>query len=336
MANGGAAGGSKGSGGAGSGGAGGAGTATSWVHGTDPFPGVTTGDLTAIAVTANGDIYAGRQAGLAKSSDRGASWTTVSGSLPSPVVPSLGVNALGEVVAAVGADGSAMGKNSGAYRFTAGAWKKSTGITATGAITGFALDKTGAVIAVTAYDGDVWRSTDNGDTYVKVGSHIGSSTTFSAGALWAVTALPNGELYTGGEEPAGLYRSTDNGTTWTQFGLAAPPFTGNLNGIGYNHLGELLVSRLDSSGNPLQRYSGGAWTAPTGVTQYSVVKDIILNPRSNTIYLSETDKQGSKPGGVFTSSDDGKTWRAFSSGLPAKMRHKYFVNRMKPKKALNE
>src|SRR5205085_126183 len=144
MANGGAGGAAGGTRGSGGSGVGGAGTATSWVHGTDPFPGQTAGDLAGLLVTANGDIYAARPMGLAKSTDHGASWTTISDSLPTPVVAALGLNSLGEIVAGVGLDGTAMGNNYGAYRYTGGTWKKATGITASKNVTSFALDKTGA------------------------------------------------------------------------------------------------------------------------------------------------------------------------------------------------
>lgn len=304
---GGAAGGSKG-------GTGGAGSAMSWIHGTNPFPN-SAGDNSSLLVTPSGDIYVGRSAGLAKSSDHGNSWTTVTGSnWPVPIVPTLGLNSMGEIVAAVGLDTTAMGANVGAFRYSGGTWTKSAGITAGKNITQFVLDKTGALMAVTAYDGDVWRSTDNGTSFTKVAPHVGGTTSASAGALWTIAKAPNGDLYTGGEMPTGLYRSTDNGTSWTASGLATPTYKDNLLAIVFNRLGDLLVSRNDTGGNGLQRYSGGAWTASaSGITAYSVVRALLVNPSSGTAYASAQTSAG--VGTVYISTNDGQSWQPFASGL---------------------
>ena len=71
----------------------------------------------------------------------------------------------------------------------------------------------------------------------------------------------------------------------------------------------------DTLGNGLQRYTNGAWTpASSGVTPYSFVRSVALNPRSGKLYLANNNNSGN--GFVFTSADDGQTWQSFSSGLP--------------------
>jgi photosystem II stability/assembly factor-like uncharacterized protein len=170
-------------------------------------------------------------------------------------------------------------------------------------------------MAVTGFDGDVWRSTDNGASFTKVAAAVGGTNGVSAGALGEIAKGPNGDLYTGGELPTGLYRSQDNGTTWTQFGLATPAYKDNLLEITFNRLGELLVARDDTGGNGLQRYTNGAWTpASSGVTAYSFVRSVVLNSRSGKLYLANNNNSGN--GFVFTSADDGQTWQSFSTGLP--------------------
>jgi hypothetical protein len=290
------------------------GTSSTWVHATDPFPGATSGDLVALLVTATGEIYVSRPSGLAKSTDRGDSWNTISATLPSPLVGSLGLNSMGEVVAGVGADSSGGGKNFGAYRLSGGVWTRSTGITATHKVTHFALDRTGALIAVTAYDADVWRSTDNGAAFTRVATHVGGNAGVPAGALWTVEAGANGDLYTGGEVPTGIYRSTDNGSTWQQFGLStADGYKDNLLAITFNRLGDLLVTR-NSGSTGIQRFTGGTWmTSSNGITAYSTVRDIIFN-RSGSLYACISTSSGT--GGVFISRDDGQSWQSFSQGLP--------------------
>ena len=279
-------------------GTGGAGTSTTWIHPADPFPGNTMGDLGALLVTSNGDIYLSRLAGLAKSTDHGDSWTTVSGALPSPVVPSLALNALGDIVAGVGRDANGGGANYGAYRFSGGVWTKATGITASLAVQGFAVDKTGAVVAVTGFEGDVYRSTDNGSSYTKVIDHIGTTTGTGSGALAMIGKAGNGDLFTGGELPGGVYRSQDNGITWAQSGLAAPPFNGNVTAIGFNRLGEPLAARVDGGGNALHRYTNGSWTpSSSGIPTYSFVRTVVVNPRSGKLYLGYNNS--SNAGAVY-------------------------------------
>src|SRR6185295_10839758 len=131
---------------------------------------------------------------------------------------SLGVNASGELLAGIAQQ---------AYRLTGGTWQQASGITSTLKISGFTLDQTGAVIAVTAWAGDVWRSTDNGSSYTKV-----SGNPDTTGALWVIKKGPDGALYTGGELTGGIFRSVDNGSTWQPFGLSnAEGYNGNLRAI---------------------------------------------------------------------------------------------------------
>jgi photosystem II stability/assembly factor-like uncharacterized protein len=137
----------------------------------------------------------------------------------------------------------------------------------------------------------------------------------TAGEIGAFARAANGDLFIGGEVAGGVFRSQDNGTTWTQSGLAAPPFNGNLTALAVNRLGEPLAARNDAGGNPLHRYTNGSWSpSGTGIPTYSNVRSIALNPRSGVLYAGNS--YSTNLGGVYTSADDGHTWQSFSTGLP--------------------
>src|SRR5262249_49294969 len=156
--------------------------------------------------------------------------------LTNKLVTSLGFNALGEPVAGVGL------KTNGPIevcRYIQGSWHRAKGVAATRSIGAFTRDSSGALIAVTGWEGDVFRSTDNGSTFTKVAANIGLTHGSATGALFAVHNNPNDALYTGGEMPGGIYRSTDNGKTWLNDGLSSTlGYKGNLTFIEHNAQGE--------------------------------------------------------------------------------------------------
>ena len=63
----------------------------------------------------------------------------------------------------------------------------------------FTRDANSNVLACTAWNADIWRSTDDGLTYTKIVTALGGSNGVSAGALWIISMAPDGTLYAGGE-----------------------------------------------------------------------------------------------------------------------------------------
>ncbi|HEX5322496.1 MAG TPA: hypothetical protein VFW40_01835 [Capsulimonadaceae bacterium] len=289
-----------------------------WQRLSDPFPGAANLRLTDMAVAPDGSLYVGAYpGGVARSTDGGASWSLINTGLPDLHVSALGVNKLSEPVAAVGVNPCV-----GAFRYRNGRWFAASGISASLRISAFTLDQTGALIAVTGWAGDVFRSNDDGSSFYKAASSIGQG----GGALWAVALGPDGSLYAGGEMPGGLYLSRDNGNNWRQFALSNEQgYKGNLFAICFNKQGELLVGRTQAvTGSDIQRYSGGQWQPSSkGIPDWRNVLSFAL-ASDGTLYCTAS-LHGSA--GVYRSTDGGHTWQDYAFGIPSPAYRRIAVNK---------
>ncbi len=299
--------------------------ATGWTQVTDPFPGGSGTAGSAIYADASG-VYVGGDAGIYKSVDGGVSWTNIGdpswATAGHPQVNSISASVLGELVCGVGKDATSHGLNLGAWKLSGGVWARCTN-TAGGYIDASnvvvitrALDASGNMFAVTGFNGDVWKSTDNGTSWTKIAAAVGGTGGVSDGALNFVVWNPSdGSLLTGGEIHA-IYRSTDGGVTWVNFGLdVAAGYKDNmLTGV-CNNLNEPLIVR-DFGSTGIQRYTGGAWvTSSAGVDAYATVRGILVNPTTGTCYCSDSRNSGPAGGTVFKSTDNGANWVEWATGI---------------------
>jgi photosystem II stability/assembly factor-like uncharacterized protein len=282
-----------------------------WQRLPDPFASDYKSRLTDLEIAPDGTFYASAYpGGVAKSSDHGRTWTLMNDGLPNLRVWAIGFNSLGEPMASLGVKPS-----EGVFRYSNGRWDRSRNISATYLVSKFALDRTGALIAVTGYAGDVYRSTDNGNSFYKTASNIGG-----VGALWTVAKGPDGALYIGGEVAGGLYVSHDNGTSWAQMALSTgQKYTGNLQAISFNKQGDLLVGRVyGPDGSSVQRFSGGSWTESSkGMSGWLTVRGFAMDSHG-TIYLAAFSHGGSA---VYRSLDNGLSWQDFAFGLNSTYSH---------------
>ncbi|HLK56162.1 MAG TPA: hypothetical protein VKU00_06345 [Chthonomonadaceae bacterium] len=292
--------------------------AASWSRLPDPFNSNYTLALEDIGVSSNGNLYAAGFGGVAYSANGGKTWTNISKGLPlsandkgQPIYRALtiGFNSLGDPIVEMG-----FSPIIGVYRYTGGSWHKASGITANFRVAKFALDKTGALLAVTAWEGDVFRSTDNGNSFVKAAGAVGSPNGITVGALWTILKANDGSLYTAGEVEAGMFHSTDNGTTWNNVGLGkAQGYLGNIRALGLNAKGELLAGRTGPAGDPLQRLTSTGWVSSAkGMPVWLTVKGLAMTP-TNEIQVSLTTETS---GSIYHSLDNGQTWQSYSTGLP--------------------
>ncbi len=299
--------------------------ATGWTQVTDPFPGGS-GTAGAVIYADASAVYIGGDAGIYKSVDAGVSWTNIGdaswATAGHPQVVSIGTNSLGELVCGVGKDATSNGLNLGAWRLSGGVWTRCTNtaggfMNASNTITVTrTLDGSGNMFAVTNFNGDVWKSTDNGSSWTKIATAVGGTGGVSAGALDFLIRNPaDGSLLTGGEIPA-IYRSTDGGTTWVNFGLdVATGYKDNmLTGV-YNVLNEPLIVR-DFGSTGIQRYTGGIWvTSSSGVDAYATVRGLAVQPITGTCYCSDSRNSGAPGGTVFKSANNGATWIEWATGI---------------------
>jgi hypothetical protein len=187
-------------------------------------------------------------------------------------------------------------------------------MTATYKVAEYQLDSSGRLLAITGFNGDVWRSTDNGTTFVKIASHVGAG-----GSLLGIAKAPNGDLLVGGELSSGVWKSTTGGISWVSAGLSLlSGFKGNGIVMGYNILGEPLVALTNSlTGVMLQRFTAGRWVASAaGLPTWRRLTGLVL-ANSGKMYCS-TLITSTGTGAIYQSSDNGATWSLVVTGYNLK------------------
>ena len=177
----------------------------------------------------------------------------------------------------------------------------------------------------------VWRSDDNAQTWTQSGAGL---TYGDAGptidTMWHVTAA-HGVLYAGAA-PAGLFRSTDDGTTWEHVsGLRAHPSSAAWQ-PGYGGLclhsivpdpaaPEHLWIAISSVGTFYSDDAGATWTprnqgvraefSPDRYPEFGqCVHKLLLASDGTTLYQQNHC-------GVYRSTDAGLHWQEITAGLPS-------------------
>ncbi|MBC7840906.1 MAG: glycosyl hydrolase [Gemmatimonadaceae bacterium] len=190
--------------------------------------------------------------------------------------------------------------------------------------------------------GGLWRTDDAGITWRNI-----SDGWFRTGSIGAIAVAPSDAnvIYVGTGEEAirgqsssygdGVYRSTDQGRTWTNVGLAA---TRQIAAVRVHPTDPNVVyvaaqgDRWKSSaerGIYRTRDGGATWQLVLkGVNNFSGASDVSMdatNPR--ILYASFWDHQrtpwmvrsGGEGSGIWKSVDGGDTWKRLTEGLPALM-----------------
>src|SRR5207245_4311622 len=111
---------------------------------------------------------------------------------------------------------------------------------------------------------------------------------------------------------AGLYKSTDGGSTWRQLKAPPSPPDAYVAAITIDSLSPLTV--YASVGSTLMKSTdgGSTWRQLNPPELFSSVQSIAIDPtHPQTIYV------GDDLAGMFKSTDGGKTWKAQNQGLPS-------------------
>jgi len=208
---------------------------------------------------------------------------------------------------------------------------------ATGRIQDIEIDpKNPSVWYVASAFGGLWKTTNRGITFTPIFDEQGSFT------LCCVVVDHNDSnvVWVGSGENAsqrsahfgdGIYKSTDAGKTWTNVGLKSS-----------EHIGKIIIDPRNSkvvyvaSQGPLwsaggerglyRTTDGGAtWTAVLTVSPDTGISDVVFDVKNpDVLYASSYQRRravgqmigGGPEGGIFKSTNAGKTWTKLTNGLP--------------------
>jgi hypothetical protein len=279
-------------------------------------------------IAINGTAYAGTDSGLFISEDNGAHWLPRNADMANLYYETLTAND-SVVLGGIGSQGITE-----AYRSTdnGGTWVASGKGLSKNGVQCFLMRDTDIFLG--EYPGTVLRSTDNGRSWVRKGSIPNDNIT----ALLSI-----GKYFLGGASEYSLYRSTNDGVSWSRSDSGLPvnigvsvllalggdvfadTYYGGMyrstdSGATWKHVpitsgpnpgsSDLITfdGKLFSAGNGVfvSTDSGGSWSnVNTGMTGVTVAK---LMPKGNYLFAATS-------GGVFLTGDDGAHWSNVSTGL---------------------
>jgi photosystem II stability/assembly factor-like uncharacterized protein len=264
----------------------------------------------AMLIDPDGVIYIGtREEGPFRSKDGGRTWDTIGDGLKNKDVGQFAVGKGRDVLVSI--NDRDFNNEQRLYRFrpSENKWTLLPLKASLGAI--FTLNNRGELVAGVGWSGRVYISSDGGDTFKEV---------FKApGAIYSLVCLPNGDLLAGTED-VGVFRSSDDGRTWTDLGRPLATGTekgsGNIQAIAANRKGDIFVG-------------GRVYTGTAGIIRY--VRDrqwVFANkgiPASQpagdltgrSLLLGSDGNMYALAGTIYRSDDDGQTWRLFNDGLPS-------------------
>lgn len=295
--------------------------ALSWQQVSTPFS-----QANFIDFGSNGHWFvADRTQGFFRSTDGGASWTSVSSGIATTfgwtinVVPNSG-----DLIAGIYSPGGVNVSPVLFYRSSneGGSWSviQSGILDRSPAWTGCAFASNGNTIcggywAASPAPGG-WYSSNSGQSLASVRPVSSNGMTVFALALNPV----NNDLWMGTEQ-YGIFRSTDNGATWSP---ASPPDK-QINPSGGIRDGNVFAITFDRNGNVLFGSQGGIWKSSSSGSGFGWT-NVKGNPTTADGYALGRDANGllyyghrqaaSDPTSLYCSTDSGNTWQACDSGMP--------------------
>src|SRR5882672_6500781 len=206
-----------------------------------------------------------------------------------------------------------------------------------GRVIGFAVDPTNpARYFVAAASGGVWKTVNNGTTWISVFDNEGA---YSIGAIvldpknpltvWVGTGENNSQRSV--SYGNGLYRSDDGGRTWKNVGLKTS-----------EHIGRIAIDPKDSNivyvaaQGPLwgpggdrglfkTTDNGKTWKNILNISENTGITDVVIDPQNpETVYAASYQRRrhmytlidGGPESAIYKSTDAGATWNKVRTGLP--------------------
>jgi photosystem II stability/assembly factor-like uncharacterized protein len=207
----------------------------------------------------------------------------------------------------------------------------------TGRIQDVEIDpKSPSVWYVATAFGGLWKTVNRGITFTPIFDNEGSFT------LCCVVVDPKDSsvVWVGSGENSsqrsahfgdGVYKSTDAGRTWKRMGLTTSEHIGRIL-IDPRHTNTVYVAAqgpLWSAGGERGLYKttdgGATWNAVLTISPDTGISDIVFDPKNpDVVYASSYQRRravgqmigGGPEGGIFKTTNAGKTWTKLSKGLP--------------------
>ncbi len=184
--------------------------------------------------------------------------------------------------------------------------------------------------------GNLWKTTNRGITFEPIFENYGAHSMCcividpkDSNVLWLGTGENNSQRASHFGD--GVYKSTDAGKTWARVGLETSEHIGNILVDPRNSNVVYVASQgpLFSSGGERGLYKttdgGKTWTAILTISPDTGISDIVFDPKNaDVIYASAYQRRravgqmigGGPEGGIFKTTNAGKTWTKLSGGLP--------------------
>ena len=244
-----------------------------------PAPGPYGVNVQTMIVSKQGTLFVGAGSGLFRSANEGLLWTR--SAFPDTSVSLLVMDTSRALIAKTSA---------GFYRSSDDG--QHWGALGWSSITSLACPSNGLLFA-TGTPGGIYRSTDQGGSWASWGL---SSTKFEH-----VLCSSKGVLLAAGDN-SGLYCGSINDTTWQK---TAVDYSWSIKSLAELSDGTLLAGGLQYVWSSTDQ--GLTWTS-TGPEEYDLFIECFLEVDSSNLLAGATPFYGSTHGGVYRSTDAGKTW----------------------------
>jgi photosystem II stability/assembly factor-like uncharacterized protein len=268
-------------------------------------------DVYAIASSPTGIMYSGTSGGVFRSMDGGISWSRACAGLANTSIRALAVSPSGSVFAGASID---------IFRSDDGAtWKLASNGLKSGWVNTIVADRAGGIFAGGSMAGNVFRSTDSGESwqgfYVNPGSSLAQT--------FCLAINSHGHIFAG-IELGGIFRSTDNGDSWVHCYTGTSQNT-YVRALAINSAGHIFagtsqgtISGSSAPGIYRSTDNGDSWMLDSNGMGNRDVWDLAISS-SGQIFA------GAK-GSVYCSTDNGESWRQRNTGLPEWGAGKFAIN----------
>lgn len=263
----------------------------------------------------NNEILLGTGGGIFRSEDGGLLLKGANSGIYHLIILSLAIDPVNPKIIYAGSDGGNLFKSMDQGE----TWLPSKNGIQGHSITGIAVDPVSPnVVYCCNTCGLIYKSTDSGGNWVEIFSGIsrqsgapGSIVIDPANPNIIYTAMYEGQGHCGNNySPAGIFKSIDNGASWTEFNTGLT--NGDIRALVIDH-GNTNTLYAGTYGDGIFKTFNGAavWQAcNNGLTDLDV-RALVIDPNNSNIIYAGTNRDG-----IFKSTDSGENWTLISMGLP--------------------